>query len=69
MHLHLLEKISSIEKLFCGVSDSCYGYCNQLCDWGIWRSGLNVISCFNCPITGVKLTVRLPCPITTLKIN
>ena len=58
IRVHLLKKISSVETLFCGVSGCCYGYCNQLCDWGIWRSGLNVISCFNCPITGVKLTVR-----------
>ena len=58
IQVHLLKKISSVETLFCGVSGCCYGYCNQLCDWGIWRSRLNVIICINCPITGVKLTVR-----------
>ena len=32
---------------------------------------LNVISCFNCPITGaqLQLIVRLHCPITTLQTN
>ena len=55
---HLIEKISSVETLFCGVSGFCYGYYNQLCDWVIWRCGLNMISCFNCPITGVRLSVR-----------
>ena len=61
IHVHLLEKISLLETLFSRVNGCCYGYYNQLCVWGIWRSGLKVISCFNCPITGVQLqlTVRL----------
>ena len=33
----------------------CYGYCDQFCDWWIWLSGLTMIGCFNCPITGVRL--------------
>ena len=71
IHVHLLEKISLLETLFSRVNGCCYGYYNQLCVWGIWRSGLKVVSCFNCPITGVQLqlTVRLHCPITTLQIN
>ena len=36
--------------------DGCwYGYCDQFCDWWIWLSGLTMIGCFNCPITGVRL--------------
>ena len=38
IHVHLLEKISLAETLFCRVSGCRYGYCNQLCYWGIWRS-------------------------------
>ena len=38
IHVHLLEKISSAERLFCRVSGCRYGYYNQLCYWGIWRS-------------------------------
>ena len=38
IHVHLLEKISLAERLFCRVSGCRYGYCNQLCYWGIWRS-------------------------------
>ena len=33
----------------------CYGYCDQFCDWWIWLTGLTMIGCFNCPITGVRL--------------
>ena len=33
----------------------CYGYSDQFCDWWIWLSGLTMIGCFNCPITGVRL--------------
>ena len=40
IHVHLLEKISLLETLFSRVNGCCYGYYNQLCVWGIWRSGL-----------------------------
>ena len=48
IHLHLLEKISSVEALFSEVGGYCYGYCNQLCDWGfagvdlMWLAALTV---------------------------
>ena len=38
IHVHLLEKTSLVERLFCRVSGYRYGYCYQLCYWGIWRS-------------------------------
>ena len=38
IHVHLLEKIYLAETLFCRVSGCRYGFCNQLCYWGIWRS-------------------------------
>ena len=34
---------------------SFYGYYDQFCGWWIWLSGLNMIGCFNCPITGFQL--------------
>ena len=40
INLYLLEKIFSVETLFCRVSGCCYIYRSQLCDWGIWRSDL-----------------------------
>ena len=50
IHVHLLEKISLLETLFSRVNGCCYGYYNQLCVWGIWRSGLRWLA---------ALTVRL----------
>ena len=55
--------------VFLCISGCCYGYCDQFCDWWIQLSGLSMIGCFNCLITGVWLqpTVRLHCPITTVQ--
>ena len=59
----------SLQFSFFRRSGCCYGYCNQFCDWWIWRTGLSMIGCFNSPITGVRLqpTVGLHCPITIVQ--
>ena len=41
----------SLQFSFFRRSGCCYGYCNQFCDWWIWRTGLSMIGRFNSPIT------------------
>ena len=83
--IQLFEKTSTVETMskirsfskflkilqFCGVNDCCYVYCNQFCNWWIYAGELNMIGCFNYPITGVWLqpTVRWHCLITTSQNN
>ena len=40
---------------FFRISGCCYGYCDQFSDWWSKLNGPNMIGCFNCPITGIRL--------------
>ena len=60
IHVHLLEKISLAERLFCRVSGCRYGYCNQLCYWGIWRAVLAVTNECDISIFISKYHYQLP---------
>ena len=47
---------------FGGVSGCCYGYCDELCDWRIKLSALNMIGCCSWPISA-------NCPISLSDYN
>ena len=57
--ISLVETMSKVKKflhfgnssIFFRISDCCYGYCDQFCDWWIWLSGVSIIGYFNCPVT------------------
>ena len=50
----VLSKNSSILEIYqflFGVSDCCYGYCDQFCDWQLQLSDYRCPITVNCPIT------------------